>query len=59
MERDPTPSPKEDRSQRSLDDLRRRSRLRQWESSARIAVRRGQGQQPASLKEPASFGRRA
>ena len=59
MERDPTPSPKQALSQRSLDYLRRRSRHRQWESSARIAIRRGQGEQPASLKEPASFGRRA
>jgi len=59
MDKDPTPSPKQDRSQRSLDDLRRRSRHRQWESSARIAMRRGQGEQPPLPKEPAAFGRRA
>jgi hypothetical protein len=57
MEGDLTPSPEQERSPRSLDDLRRWSRHRQWESSARIAVRRGQGEQPASLEEPASSGR--
>ena len=55
----PTPSPQQGLSQRSLDYLRRRSRPRQWERSARIAIQRGQGEQPTQPKEPASFVRRA
>ena len=59
MERNAAPSSKQDRRQRSLDYLRKRSQHRVWWNSARIALRCGWSGEP--LNQPngqRAFGKR-
>ncbi len=46
MEKNDSRAGDRDRSQRSLDYLRKRSQHRIWWSSARVALRRGQSGEP-------------
>lgn len=52
-ESEPREPSTEDTTPRTIEDLRRRSQLRLWWSSARVALRRGQSEKPSTAPQPA------